>query len=132
MANILVLEDQRGWQDLIASAIRYGRLPECTTYRAETYGEAVALIEKHRFRVALLDYLLEGAGPEGPKTGLDVAEVLRRSVPSATILLITLVDPQRLYSRCEALGVRLVQKARTDLEDEIVREVQEGLLNNPD
>ena len=133
MSKILVLEDQPGWDALVTSAVRHGRLPECAVYHAKTYGHALRLIEEEDFCVALLDYSLEQTGSEEDfKTGLDVAEELRRMGSRATILLITLApDPERLEQRCETLGVRFVEKGRPDLEAEIVREVQEALQGDP-
>ena len=63
MLNVLVLEDQPGWEALFANAVRNTRLPECRICRASTYGEAVRLIREQRFRVALLDYVIERAVP---------------------------------------------------------------------
>jgi DNA-binding NarL/FixJ family response regulator len=130
MLNVLVLEDQPGWEALVANAVRNSRLPECRVSRASTYAEAVRLIQGQPFQVALLDYAIERAGPEGLKTGLDVAAELRRVAPSAIILLITLVDPDRVLARCEELGVHLVEKGSADLENEVIREIAEGLANN--
>ena len=130
MLNVLVLEDQPGWEALLANAVRNSRLPECRICRASTYAEAVRLIREQQFRVALLDYVIERAGPEGPKTGLDVAAELRVSSPTAIILLITLVDPDRVRSRCDELRVRLVEKGSADLENEVIREITEGLARN--
>lgn len=129
MPNVLLLEDQPGWEALMVNAIRNGQLTNCTIHRAETYGEAVRLIRDHTFHIAVLDYTLERCGPEGRKTGLDVARELRAVAPDMPILLVTLVDPQRLQPDCDELYVTLVEKGRPDLESEIIREVSEGLAN---
>jgi DNA-binding NarL/FixJ family response regulator len=131
MPKLLLLEDQPGWEALIVNAIRNGQLTNCTIHRAETYGEAVRLMREHSFHVAVLDYTLERCGPEGRKTGLDVARELRAAAPNAAILLVTLADPQRLQPDCDELYVTLVEKGRPDLEDEIIREVNEGLASEP-
>jgi hypothetical protein len=73
--------------------------------------------------------MIEHAGPEGHRTGLDVAAELRSANPTAIILLVTMIDPQRLEPRCHELGVRLVEKGCPDLENEVVREIAEGLAN---
>lgn len=127
MTTILILEDEPGWTTLITSAIRNGNLPDCTVHSAETYGQAVRLIEQHEFDVALLDYVLQRSGPEGARTGLDVARVLRSASPDTPVLLVTLVPPEKLRPQCEQLGVILIEKGRGDLEDEIVREIREAL-----
>ncbi len=133
MSKILVLEDQPGWDALVTSAVRNGQLPDCSIRHATTYGEALRLIREESFTIALLDYSLEQTGSdEDLKTGLDVAEELRRMGSCAAILLITLVEPDRLWSRCEKLGVRFVEKGRPDLEDEIVREIREALQDHRD
>jgi CheY-like chemotaxis protein len=129
MPNVLLLEDQPGWEALIVNAIHNGQLSKCTIHRAETYGEAVRLMREHEFQVAVLDYTLERCGPEGRKTGLDVARELRAAAPDMPILLVTLVDPQRLQPDCDELYVTLVEKGRPDLESEIIREVSEGLAS---
>jgi DNA-binding NarL/FixJ family response regulator len=130
MLNVLVLEDQPGWEALVANAVRNSRLPECRVFRASTYAEAVRLIREQSFQLALLDYTIERAGPEGLKTGLDVAAELRAVTPSAAILLITLVDPHKVTHRCEELGVHLIEKGSPDLENDIIREIVEALANN--
>lgn len=127
MINVLILEDQPAWETLLASAIRNGHLPPCQIHCARSYGAAVELIGQTPIQLALLDYALARAGPEGAKTGLDVAEVLRAQAPTATILLVTMVDPERVWSRCNALGVILVEKGRGDLEHEVLRELRNGL-----
>ena len=126
MATVLILEDEPGWSALLASAIRNGDLPDCTVHRAETYGEAVRLIERHRFDVALLDYALERSGPEGARTGLDVASQLRHGRCDAAVFLVTMVDPEKLREQCDELGVILIEKRRPDLEGEMVREIREA------
>ncbi|GEM_PF-6630535 len=130
MPNVLVLEDQPGWGALITSAVRHGKLPGCAIHAAETYRQAVDLIRENRFELAVLDYSLGPPGPEGPKTGLDVARELRSASPDCTILLVTLVDPERLWAACEELGVTLIEKGRADLEDEILREVRRGIVRS--
>ncbi len=124
---ILVVEDQPGWEALLHSALRHGRLPVGDIRTASSYEEAVRLIHAVRFRVALLDYVLSRGGPAGPKTGLDVAAELRKTTPDGTILLITMMDPERVRVRCEDLGVILVEKGSADLEAEVLREVREAL-----
>lgn len=129
MPNLLLLEDQPGWEALLANAVRNSRLTDCTIHRAETYAEALRLIRDHEFQVAVLDYTLERFGPEGRKTGLDVARALRAAAPGAAILLVTLADPAPLRPACDELYVTLVEKGRPDLEDEIIREVVAGLAD---
>ncbi len=123
MPNVLVLEDQPGWGALLSNAVRNGRLPGCRLAAAETYGEAMQLLGENRFDVGILDYTLERAGPEGRKTGLDVAREMRRACPAAMILLVTMADPYKLMGPCDELGVRLIEKGRPDLEEEIIREL---------
>ncbi len=130
MLNVLVLEDQPGWEALVANAVHNSHLPECRVFRASTFGEALRLIEEEKFHIALLDQVIERAGPEGHKTGLDVAAELRTVAPSATIVLVTLVDPQRIQRRCAELRVRLVEKGSPDLENDIIQEIVDGLANN--
>jgi CheY-like chemotaxis protein len=130
MLNVLVLEDQPAWEALLVNAVRNGHLPECRIHRASTYGEALRLIHEEPLDVAVLDYVIERAGPEGPKTGLDVAAEMRAVAPGATILLVTLVDPERVQARCEQLGVRLVEKGSAELEGDVIREITHGLRNS--
>jgi DNA-binding NarL/FixJ family response regulator len=127
MHRILVLEDHPGWEALVVSAMRNGEMPPCVIDRAQTYEEAMSLIEGNSYNLAMLDYSLGDPGPAGPKNGLDVAQELRRRCPGVGILLVTLVDPARLADRCDALNVRLVEKGRPDLEQEILREAQDAL-----
>jgi DNA-binding response OmpR family regulator len=128
MHKILVLEDHPGWEALVVSAMRNGELSPCTIDRAQTYEEAMSFIEGNTYDLAMLDFSLGDPGPAGPKNGLDVAQELRRRSPKAGILLVTLVDPARLPDRCDALRVRLVEKGRPDLEEELLREAREALL----
>lgn len=130
MLNILVLEDQPGWEALIVSAVRHSRLPECRVLRAATYGEAIKLIREQPIQAAVLDYTIERAGPEGAKNGLDVAAELREVAPNAIILLVTLVDPERVHARCTELNVHLVEKGAPDLEEEVIRELVGGLAHH--
>jgi len=130
MLNILVLEDQPGWEALIVTAVRNSRLPECRVLRASTYGEAVKLIREQPIQAALLDYTIERAGPEGAKNGLDVAAELRAVAPNAVIMLVTLVDPERVHGRCTELNVHLVEKGSPELEDDVIRELVGGLAHH--
>ena len=126
MASVLVLEDQSWWSAPVKNTIERD-LPDCTVHPAKTYGEAIRLIERHRFDVALLDYALERSGPEGARTGLDVASQLRHSRSDAAVFLVTMKDPEKLRAQCDELGVILIEKKRPDLVDEIVREIREAL-----
>ncbi len=129
MATILVLEDQAGWDALIGSALRHGHLPPCDVHRASSYAEAMTLLREVKFDIALLDYILEAGGPAGARTGLDVARELRAISPAARIFLVTLADVHAIAATSEQLGVRIIEKGRGDLEDEIVREMREGLFD---
>ena len=80
MANGLVPADQPGRAVLVSSAVRNNKLPACTLHRAETYREAIDLIQQTPFQVGLLNYILSQPGPHGAKTGLDIARELRRAL----------------------------------------------------
>jgi CheY-like chemotaxis protein len=124
--NVLVVEDQPGWTALVRNALRNGRLPACSIFTAASFDEAERLVRDHRFRVALLDHTLSPSR-SGARTGLDVAELLRRVSPQAVLFLITLVDPEHVQARCDQLGVTLIEKGRGDLESVIIQEVREAL-----
>jgi CheY-like chemotaxis protein len=124
--DVLVVEDQPGWAALVRNALRNGHVPACNLHTAANYEDALALVEKGGFRLALLDYML-GPSPAGARTGLDVADALRKRGSDATIFLITMVDPERVEARCKALGVTLIEKGRADIEEEIIREVRDAL-----
>ncbi len=125
--DILVVEDQPGWAALLNSAVRNGHLPAASVSVATNYDEAARLIGAKRFGVALLDYSLAPSGTQGAKTGLDVAALLRAASPQAAIFMISMVDPERVQERCEALGVTFIEKGRGDLEEALVRELREVL-----
>jgi DNA-binding NarL/FixJ family response regulator len=129
MLNILVLEDQPGWEALIVSAVRNSQLPDCQVLRAATYAEAVKLIRQQPIQAAILDYTIERAGSEGAKNGLDVAAELRAVAPNALIMLITMVDPERVHGRCTELHVHLIEKGSPELEDDVIRELVGGLAH---
>ena len=125
--NVLIVEDQPGWAALVQSALRNGKLPACEISAAQDYDEAVRLVREKRFEIALCDYTLAPAGTQGAKTGLDVARELRAASPEAAIFLVTMADPERLQSRCDELGVTLIEKGRGDLEETVLREVRDAL-----
>lgn len=127
MSNVLILDDQDEWITFVKSALRNGVLQNCTLHTTRTFSQAIAIVRSVSLDVAVLDFRLQEAGPQGHVSGLDVASVIRKEQPTAAILLLTMADDDKIRRACDALHVTVIEKGRGDVEAELVREIRDAI-----
>lgn len=95
--NLLIVDD-----DLALAAMLALHFEDCgfEVSQAHNCREARALISKHTFDLALVDYQL----PDG--TGLELLGILRKTTPHLKIIIMSGVDDPGLKNRLDINGLR--------------------------
>jgi DNA-binding NarL/FixJ family response regulator len=96
--QVLLVEDDAGWRGILAELLADAGL---RTRGCPGYGEALGLLRRERFDLAVVDLSLAGStAPEGNRDGFQVlAEARSAGVPAVVVSgLATPADVERLYA----------------------------------
>ncbi len=99
--NILVIDDHDWIGVTVCVAAEFCR---SQVHHAITIAEAESLLDKHSYKLFLLDYQL----PE--MTGIELADTLRRQYPNTPQIMITAYKTADIAKECQQRGMLLFEK----------------------